>query len=138
MRSSRCPHHVYHGVYNRDTQQIEFQDRCALLMRDFAAIPKPTSTRNRSKNLKNKSTAINSHKNAKNQNNSYKSTVLTDKQKQQIECHQVPFEKDFDYFSCPTYQQKFKSGISKNNAIPANDFQYSEQHSSGFGEMEFL
>lgn len=56
-----------------------------------------------------------------------------------LECNQVPFAADFDYFACPTYQETFKSGVHKNNAVPTKDFQYSERFSNNvLGDMDLL
>ena len=142
MRTSRCPHHVYHGVYNRKTQQMEFQDRCALLMTEFSALSSPSSSRSKVKfkgNNKNSKSPNANNVNKAQSSNSSPISQLTPEQKQKIECHQVPFDHDFDYLTCPTYQKKFKINGIKNNAVPSNDYHYSEQYgSSSFGDMEFL
>ena len=120
MACKRCPHHVRHGTFHRKTQNMVFQDRCGLLMRRISKNdPSKPKTRGRS---------------------SHQDAHLPPLPKgSSLECNQIPFPPDFDYFACPTYQETFKSGVHKNNAVPTKDFQYSERFSGNvLGDMEFL
>lgn len=122
MNCRRCPHHVRHGTFDRKTQNISFQDRCGLLMRRHKKGEGGARSRTKGRSPTNSDSHLPPL--------SKGSSLL---------CDQVPFSPDFHYFSCPTYQDTFKSGDQKNDAIPTKDFQYSERFSGNvLGDMEFL
>lgn len=119
MSKSRCPHHIRHGTYNPKDQTIEYHDQCGLLMRRASGVDPTQNTRSR--NVRTKSHLPPLEKGAP------------------VVCDQVPFSDGFNYFACPHYQETFKSGMLKNNAVPMKDFQYSEKFSgSALGDMELL
>ncbi|MCY4443459.1 MAG: hypothetical protein OXC44_01480 [Proteobacteria bacterium] len=120
MNHSRCPHYIRHGTFNRKTQNMEFKNQCGLLIQRHA------KTHNTKTRARGKPQVQDAHL-----PELPKGTPLT--------CNQVPFAKDFNYFSCPTYQETFQSGDHRYNAMPTKDIQFSKQLSgSGLGDMELL
>ncbi len=57
----------------------------------------------------------------------------------QLDCVHYPFPKVFDYSTCEIYINTFKSSGQKNDAVPTQDFQYSDAVSaSSITDMELL
>ena len=56
-----------------------------------------------------------------------------------LECGVVPFEDGFDYITCETYIDTFKSVGVKNGVVPTSDLQYSNKLAgSPITDMELL
>ncbi|MCY4380177.1 MAG: hypothetical protein OXC40_01210 [Proteobacteria bacterium] len=126
MGSGRCPHYVRHSTFNRKTQQMEFRDQCGLLLRRAAG----------SKNIKN---SRGSKPPPVKKNRRHQTVAKIENNDDSVSCDQLPFTDTFHYFDCPTYQETFKSGSLKNNAVPTKNIQYSDQFSSNsLNDMDML
>lgn len=119
MGSGRCPHHVRHSTFDRKNQKMIFRDHCGLLVKKAH----PQST------LKNRKTRSAQKPNRSGATSNQLSSN-TD-----MQCTELPFPDHFNYMECPTYQSIFKSGATKNNAVPTHHMQYT---SHGLTDLDIL
>ena len=124
MGTGRCPHHVRHSTFDRKTQKMVFRDHCGLLVKKANPGSGLKSRRTKASPQNHRPAAAVGTK-AKTNDNS-------------LNCDQLPFASTFNYMTCPTYQAIFKSGSTKNNALPTNNFHSSQFTGSGLGDLDIL
>lgn len=121
MGCRRCPHHVRHGQMAKDTNALEFSNLCGLKLKrlqdqDFV------QKKGRTKGKQSSDTKLQKN--------------IADGE---AECMHYPFPEDFDYFSCPVYQQTFSSQGLKNGVVPTKDLEFTESISNvSVTDLEFL
>lgn len=122
MGCSRCPHYVREGHFSREQQQIEFKDLCGLLLKrtqDPDLIKMKPRGRGRP---------------AQNQERLPRLPEGT-----ATDCSNFPFLDKFDYFTCHTYRDTFKSNGLRNGVQPTQDMQIADQFTvGGLTDMELL
>ena len=110
MTCKRCPHHVKHGQIASDGKSMVFKDLCGLRLKQTMD-PETTAKKTRSRGRP-------------------PAEIVPRKPLppgQTTDCINFPFDEQFDYFTCTTYQEIFASKGIKNGAVPTRDFQYSEK-----------
>jgi hypothetical protein len=122
MGCVRCPHHVREGQFSSEKQTIEFKDLCGLLMKrtqDPDVIKMKPRGRGRP---------------AQNQERLPRLPEGT-----ATECSNYPFSEKFDYFTCHTYRDTFKTNGLRNGVQPSLDMTVVEHFTvGGLTDMELL
>ncbi len=122
MHCNRCPHHVKHGRYCQEKEQIVFKNLCGLKLKNSqedSSAPKKGRSKGRPPPTE---------------------TLLKEPiEWDTLDCIHIPFQQGFDYIKCEVYQRVFSSSGLRNGVLPTKDFQYSEKLAgTSVTDMEYL
>jgi hypothetical protein len=123
MNCNRCPYYVRHGYANKTNKEIIFFNICSIKL----------------KKENNQNTYNDGKTTSKKQTTEDKLNNHDPRKSNSCACNHYPFSNDFQYSSCPIYQEHYAINNIKNQVLPSKeDFHFNKNSPFSVTDLEPL